>query len=201
MKKLFLLLALVLGVGFAVSPGSVADQKEDMEKMKADAMAKWQQYATPAEGHKPLEQMVGDWNYTLKYWSSPDAPPEESSGENEIEWILGKRFLEMEVEGTSMGQPFKGMGIIGYDNAKKEYVGMWVDSMGTGIMTSSGQYDTETNSFTEKGTFTDPLSGQQSFKGVTKIIDKDNFTYDMYIMAPGGEEVRVMEIKYTRDKS
>ncbi|NIR17279.1 MAG: DUF1579 domain-containing protein, partial [Desulfobacterales bacterium] len=51
------------------------------------------------------------------------------------------------------------------------------------------------------GTFTDPLSGQQSFKGVTKIIDKDNFTYDMYIMAPGGEEVRVMEIKYTRDKS
>ncbi len=199
MKRLLLLLAVILGLGLAATPSSMSDENADMEKMKAEAMAKWQQYATPAEGHKPLQQLVGEWAYTLKYWSSPDATPEESTGENEIDWILGKRFLEMDVDGTSMGQPFNGMGIIGYDNAKKQYVGMWVDTMGTGIMTSTGQYDAATNTFTEKGSFTDPLSGQQTFKGVTKIIDKDNFTYDMYILA-GGEEVRVMEIKYTREK-
>lgn len=200
MKNIFLFFALVLGLGLGISCSSFADQKEDMEKMKAEAMAKWQQYATPAEGHKPLEQMVGDWDYTLKYWSSPDAAPEESKGENEIEWILGKRFLEMDVEGTSMGQPFKGMGVIGYDNAKKAYVGVWLDTMGTGIMSSTGQYDVETNSFTETGTFTDPLSGKQSFKGVTKFIDKDNFTYEMFLTSQSGEEVRVMEIQYTRVK-
>ena len=200
MRITYLLFAFVLTIGLGLSGAAFADQKEDMEKMKAEAMAKWQQYATPAEGHKPLEQMVGDWDYTLKYWSSPDAPPEESKGENEIEWILGKRFLEMDVEGTSMGQPFKGMGVIGYDNAKKAYVGVWMDTMGTGIMSSTGQYDAESNTFTETGTFTDPLSGEQAFKGVTKFIDKDNFTYEMFLTSPSGEEVRVMEIKYIREK-
>ncbi|MEM7008973.1 MAG: DUF1579 domain-containing protein [Thermodesulfobacteriota bacterium] len=196
-KKLVLLFAFALCLGF--SGLTYADQAQDMEKMKAEAMAKWQEYATPSDGHKALEQLVGDWDYTLKYWSSPGEPPETSTGENEIEWILGKRYLEMEVEGTSMGQKFKGLGLIGYDNAKKQYNSVWIDTMGTGMMIGTGSYDAETNTFTETGTFTDPLSGQQSFKGVTKFIDKDTFTYDMFISAPSGEEVKVMEITYKRD--
>ena len=199
-KSLLLFIMLAVGLSFGISTSSMADKKEDMEKMKAQAMEKWQEYATPGEGHAVLGQLVGDWDYTLKYWSSPDAPPEESKGENEIEWILGKRFLEMDVDGTSMGQPFNGMGIIGYDNAKKEYTSVWMDTMGTGIMSATGTYDAETKTMTEEGTFTDPMSGEQTFKGVTQFIDKDNFTYNMFINSPSGEEVRVMEIIYTREK-
>ncbi len=190
----------IMGLSLGISTSSNADQKADMEKMKAEAMAKWQAYATPGEGHEVLAQLVGDWDYTLKYWSSAGAPPEESTGENEIEWILGKRFLEMDVEGTSMGQPFKGMGIIGYDNAKKQYISTWMDTMGTGMMSATGTYDASSKTMTETGTFNDPMSGEQTFKGVTHFVDKDNFTYNMYINSPSGEEVLVMEIKYSREK-
>ena len=195
-RVLFFILALSLCAGIS----SQADQKEDMEKMKAETMAKWQSYATPGEGHKVMEQLAGNWDYSLKYWTSPNTPPKESTGTNDVKWILGNRFLEMDVKGTSMGQPFEGMGIIGYDNAKKEYVNTWIDTMGTGMMNAVGSYDAETKTMTEKGTYTDPMSGQQTFKGVTKFLDADKFTYEMSISTPDGQEMRVMEINYTRKK-
>ncbi len=195
-RVLFFILALSLCAGIS----SQADQKEDMEKMKAETMAKWQSYATPGEGHKVMEQLAGNWDYSLKYWSSPNTPPKESTGTNHVKWILGNRFLEMDVKGTSMGQPFEGMGIIGYDNAKKEYVNTWIDNMGTGMMNAVGSYDAETKTMTEKGTYTDPMSGQQTFKGVTKFVDADNFSYEMSISTPDGQEMRVMKINYTRKK-
>ncbi|MEE8136808.1 MAG: DUF1579 domain-containing protein [Thermodesulfobacteriota bacterium] len=199
-KFLMLFFAFAIALSFGITNTLAADQNEDMDKMKAEAMAKWQEYATPSEGHKVMEQLVGNWDYSLKYWTSPHAPPEQSTGTNDIKWILGNRFLEMDVKGTSMGQPFQGMGIIGYDNAKKEYVNTWIDTMGTGMMNATGSYNAETKTMTEKGTFTDPMTGEQSFKGVTKFIDDNRFNYEMYISNPDGTEFRNMEINYTRKK-
>ncbi|GJM14881.1 MAG: hypothetical protein DHS20C13_02080 [Thermodesulfobacteriota bacterium] len=199
-KNILLLFAFALALTLGISVSSQADQKEDMEKMKAEYMAKWQEYATPAEGHKVLQQIVGNWVYSLKYWTAPNTPPETSTGTSDVKWILGDRFLEMDVKGTSMGQLFEGMGILGYDNAKKEYVNTWIDNMGTGMMNATGSYDAETKTMTEKGSYTDPMSGKQSFKGVTTFVDADNFSYEMYTYTPDGREFRNMEIIYTRKK-
>jgi len=201
MRKFWILFfAFAIALSFGITDTILADQKDGMDKMKAEAMAKWQEYATPGEGHKVMDQLVGNWDYSLKYWTSPDAPPEESTGTNDVKWILGNRFLEMKVKGTSMGQPFEGLGIIGYDNAKKEYVNTWIDTMGTGMMNATRTYDVETKTMTEKGTFTDPMQNEGSFRSVTKFIDNDNFTYEMYISSQGEKESRVMEINYTRKK-
>jgi hypothetical protein len=163
-------------------------------------MEKWKEFSTPNENHQVLGTLVGNWNYTIKWWMSPDAKPEESKGASEIEWIMGGRFIEHTVEGTSMGQPFEGMGIIGYDNEKKQYQSVWIDNMGTGIMTGSGNYDPDTKTLTDQGTFSCPAEGQKSYRGVTKIIDKDNFTYEWYMTGPDGKEFRAMEIVYARKK-
>lgn len=204
MKKIiFCTLILLITLGISLSShaeSSNTEQDGNMEQMRAKYMKKWQEYATPGEGHKVLEQLAGNWDYSLKYWSSSDAPPEESTGTNNVKWILGNRFLEMDVKGTSMGQPFEGMGILGYDNAKKEYVNTWIDNMGTGVMNATGTYDPETKTLTETGTYTDPMSGQQTFKGVTKFIDADNISYEMYISGSDQPERRVMIIHYTRMK-
>ncbi len=201
MKKfwmLFFTFAVALGLG--ITDSALADQADEMAKKKAEAMAKWQEYAMPGEGHKVMEQLVGHWDYSLQYWTSPNAPPEESTGTNDVKWIMGKRFLEMSVNGTSMGQPFEGMGIIGYDNVKRQYVNTWIDTMGTGIMNATGSYNAETKTMTEKGEFTDPVDGVLAYRGVTKFIDDTHFDYEMYISSPGGKEFRVMEINYTKSK-
>ena len=126
-RLLFFTLALALSLSLGVS--SEADQKEDMEKMKAEYMAKWKEYSTPGVGHKVMDHLVGNWDYSLRYWSAPNTPPEESTGTNAVKWILGGRFLEMDVTGTSMGQSFAGMVIMGYETAKKHYVNTLIDTM------------------------------------------------------------------------
>lgn len=206
---LFLVIFTIFGLVAIVATskaGEESKEKQGSVKQKAseqdhDAMMeKWKEFSTPNENHQVLGTLVGNWNYTIKWWMSPDAKPEESKGASEIEWIMGGRFIEHTVEGTSMGQPFEGMGIIGYDNEKKQYQSIWIDNMGTGIMTGSGNYDPNTKTLTDQGTFSCPAEGQKSYRGVTKIIDKDNFTYEWYMTGPDGKEFRAMEIVYTRKK-
>ena len=60
-KNILLFFAGALARTLGVSQSSQAEQKEDMEKMKAEYMAKWQEYATPSEGHTVLQQFVGNW--------------------------------------------------------------------------------------------------------------------------------------------
>ncbi len=206
---LFLVIFAVFGlISMAITGKAGEEAKEKSESVRQNAsvqdhdamMEKWKEYATPNENHKVLGTLVGDWNNTVKSWMSPDGKPEISKGTSEIDWIMGGRFIEQAVEGTFMGQPFEGMGIMGYDNEKKQYQSVWIDNMGTGIMTGSGNYDPKTKTLTDQGTFSCPAEGQKSYRGVTKIIDKDNFTYEMYMAGPDGKEFRAMEIVYTRKK-
>ena len=173
---------------------NATDQNQDSE------MEKWKEYAAPNENHKVLDAFAGNWDYTVKWWSSPNSEPEISKGTSEVKWIMGGRFLEQTAQGTSMGQPFEGMGITGYDNAKKEYVSMWIDNMGTGLMTSSGKYEPSTKTFEEKGTFTQPEMDETTFRGVTKIINDDKFVYEMYTKDKDWKEYKALEIIYTRKK-
>ena len=45
---------------------------------------------------------------------------------------MGGRYLHGMFKGTAMGQPFEGASVSGYDNTKKKYFNVWVDSMSTG---------------------------------------------------------------------
>ncbi|HEX3034130.1 MAG TPA: DUF1579 domain-containing protein [Thermodesulfobacteriota bacterium] len=211
LSKAFLFLVAFIVFGFIATvvtgkAGEGTKEKSDSVKQKAsehdyDTMTeKWKEFATPNENHKVLGTLVGNWDYTVKWWMSPDAKPEVSKGTSEIEWIMGGRYIEHTTEGTSMGQPFEGMGIIGYDNEKEQYQSIWVDNMGTGIMTGSGDYDPSTRTLTDRGTFSCPAEGQKSYRGVTKIINQDNFTYEWYMAGPDKKEFRAMEIVYTRKK-
>jgi len=172
-----------------------------IDKAQQEMMAKWQEFATPGEGHKALESLVGTWDYTVTWWETPESQPQKSTGTSEVKWIMEGRFLEQTAKGTAMGQEFQGMGLMGYDNMKKEYTGVWIDNMGTGIMTSAGTYDPETKSFTEKGSFSCPQEdGEKAFRGVTTIDGPDKYTYEMYASGKDGKEARMMEIVYTRKK-
>lgn len=174
----------------------------EMSQEEQEMMAKWQEYATPNENHKVLDTLVGSWDHTVKWWMSKDAEPEESQGTSETSWIMDGRFIQHEVEGESMGQPFAGLGITGYDNATKKYNSIWLDSMGTGIMKSTGTYDPQTKTITETGVFSCPLrEGETAFRSVIKIIDDDHYTYEMH--GPGHEgdvEFLNMKVEYTRRK-
>jgi len=174
----------------------------DTTQMKDDHMELMMKYGSPGENHKVLEPLIGKWDHTVRWWMSPEAPAQESQGRNENTWIMGGRFLQQTATGTAMDQPFEGMGLTGYDNVREEYISIWIDNMGTGMMSATGQYDPVSKTITEAGTLACPMTGEKnkSLRSEWKIIDQDNYTYLMYSNAPDGKEFKTMEVVYTRVK-
>ncbi len=184
----------------AADQAQPAAEKQISEKDQ-EMMAKWQEYATPGEAHKALEPLIGEWDYTVSWWMSPDAPAEKSTGTSEDKWIMGGRYLKQKATGTSMGQEFQGMGITGYDNSEKQYESVWIDNMGTGMMISTGSYDAAAKTLTQSGIYHCPMDEKdKSFRTVMTIADPDKHTFEMYGPDKEGNEYRMMEIVYTRKK-
>ena len=70
---------------------------------------------------------------------------------------------------------------------RKKYTSVWLDSMGTGIMKTEGQYDKENKTLTETGTVATPM-GPMQFKMVNQCQGDNQFTLTMYMVQPDGSE-------------
>jgi hypothetical protein len=173
------------------------------EKAMWDMMEK---LGTPGENHKLLENMVGDWTYTIKFTMSPGGEPKQATGTATTKSIMGGRYFVQEVKGTmpvpgpdgkEVNKPFEGISTTAYDNAKSKFVNSWIDNMSTGIMSSEGTYDAATKTFTYLGSM-ECMGMTSKTRTVIKIIDKDKHTLEMYESMNGQPETKGMEITYTR---
>src|SRR6476620_10491158 len=98
-----------------------------------------------------------------------------------------------------MGQPFSGIGYTGYDNVMKKYVGTWMDTASTGVMTSKGTLTG--NVMKSTATMSDPMTGKMSTMTMkTTVADNDHHTMEMWGAGPNGKNYKMMEITYTRKK-
>jgi hypothetical protein len=187
----------------AAQPATSGGQPNQQEMMK-----QMMEMSKLNENHKLLSGLDGNWNYTIKFWMNPDpnAKPEESKGTAVRKSIMDGRFSIMDVtgkmempgpDGKKNEMTFKGHGIEGYDNVKKKFVGSWIDNMGTGIMFSEGDYDPATKTFTYTSEFEAIPGMKQQIREVLKIVDNNHMTFEWYENR-GGNEVKTMEINYTR---
>src|SRR5205085_11916321 len=93
----------------------------------------------------------------------------------------------------------KGAGMDGDDHVKKTFGSSWGENMGTGIMVSEGDYDPATKTFTCTSEYEAVPGMKTKARQVIKIADKDHHTFEWY-EDRGGQEVKTMEINYTRKK-
>jgi hypothetical protein len=154
--------------------------------------------ALAGEG-QPSEKKAGPPAMTPEQQHQMEAPPDVSTGTTEGMMLMGGRYVHMIHHGTMMGQPFEGMMLLGYDNLRKKYTAVWVDSMSTQIGRYEGTYDAATKSITMTGEFLDPSTGKVSHtRGVTAFPDASTMTYDEYMQGPDGKEMHGLHIDYTR---
>lgn len=162
------------------------------------------------ENHKLLTDSVGNWSYTVKMWMNgdPNSKPDISKGTATRKAIMDGRFVVMDVtgkmdmpgpDGKPKSMTFKGHGLEGYDNVKKKFVGTWMDNMGTGIMMSQGDYDPATKTFTYNSEMERMPGMKTTVRETLKMTDKNHMTFEWYENR-GGQEVKTMEIDYTRNK-
>lgn len=202
-----------LGAALPILPGFAEDPKPNdataaPQMSDAEMMNKMMELSKLNENHKLLAQLEGTWSYTVKMWMAPDAPPMTSKGTAVRKPLMDGRYFLLNVTGE-MKMPgadgkmkdfeFKGMSIEGYDNVQKKFVGTWSDNMGTGIMMSTGTYDPGTKTFTYNSEMEIMPGMKMKVREVLKIVDADHHNFEWY-EDRGGQEVKTMEINYTRKK-
>ena len=182
---------LALAAVCASLSSSAQNSNDEMKAMMA--------YSTPGNIHQMLAKSAGDWTATVTMWMQPGAQPVSSSASCKSEMILGGRYLQSNNTGNFMGQPFEGIAITGYDNAKKMFVSSWIDNMGTGIMTMTGSWDDAGKSIKYSGTMVDPMSGKDiPVREVWRFVDDNTQIMEMYSLMGGDREFKNMEVKYVR---
>ncbi|MBI2870815.1 MAG: DUF1579 domain-containing protein [Candidatus Omnitrophica bacterium] len=190
---------LILGVGLA--QGEEVKTAQVPVPTMEEAMRVAMEKGSPGEAHKALEPLVGNWSYTATMWMAPEAEPKTMSGTAAHSLIFGGRFLKQETHGAMEGfPPFEGLGFTGYDNMRKEYQTVWIDSMNTALITATGQYDAAAKKLTQSGDFSCPVTGEthHKFRDTWTIVDENQATYESYSWTPDGKEYKGMEIQYTR---
>jgi Protein of unknown function (DUF1579) len=174
------------------------DEKEMMEMSKV------------GPNHKLLADLDGKWTYTVKFWMNgdPSSKPQESKGTATRESIMGGRYfiakassqMQMpDANGKMKNFEFNGMGTDAYDNATKQFVSTWIDNMGTGIMYLTGTYDESSKAFTYSGDYTPVPGTTLKIKTILKVPDNNHMNFEWYENR-GGQEMKTMEINYTRKK-
>jgi Protein of unknown function (DUF1579) len=194
----------------AASPAPTATEStaSTAQPNGAEMMKQMMELAKPGENQKLLADTAGTWSYTVKFWMDPNGKPQESKGTAVRKTIFDGRYVmgdytgQMEMpgaDGKMKQMHFHGHGIDGYDNAQKKFVSSWIDNMGTGIIETYGDYDPATKTITYTGE-EEMIPGMKTkVRQVVKITDKNHMSFEAY-EDRGGQEMKTVEINYTRKK-
>jgi hypothetical protein len=153
-----------------------------------------QEFPKPGPEHEKLMELVGDWDAVM------DMGGQKSKATTTYKSICGGMWLESNYQGDLGGAKFQGRGLDGYDQIKKKYVGLWVDSVSSAPLHVEGNHDPKTKLLTMTGESLGPDGKPQKFKNTTETKDKDHFTFRMYMVQPDGHEELQFTIEYTRRK-
>jgi len=212
MKHLSFIIALMLSLASCNQPTSptepaapaaeaepAAPSKETAPPDSATMMKAWMEYATPGDMHAMVAKFDGEWNADITMWQDPSAPPAKSTGTAINRMIMGGRYQESLHTGTFAGMPFEGRSLLAFDNEKKKFINTWIDNMGTGIMVMEGAWDDASRTINFSGSQVDPVSGENmDVRETFQIVDDNTQLMQMFMRSKGGEEVKMMEIKFTR---
>jgi hypothetical protein len=151
----------------------------------------------PGPEHKKLAAKAGTWDLVFEM-SGPDGAPMKSKGVATMKLALGGFWLVEDVDADMGGMKFSGHGLLGYDPAKKLYVGTWCDSMSPALSTMEGTYDKDGKVLTSTSMMSDHTGTLVKTRMVTTEKDANTMVFEMFQPGPDGKDAKVMTITYTR---
>jgi hypothetical protein len=159
-------------------------------------------HVEPQTEHKWLDQLVGEWTYESEAIMGPGQPPLKGAGSESVRSIGG---VWVQCEGDMVmpeGGPGTTIMTLGYDPARKRFVGTFIGSMMTFMWVYDGQLDAAGKALTldaEGPSFTD-LNKTAKYKDTIEILSPDHRTLSSQFQAEDGTWHRFMTAHYRRKK-
>lgn len=157
--------------------------------------------AAPTPEHQWLSQLVGEWKVTSTMEAGPDGEPMKAEG-NETVRAIGDLWVVAEGKATMMGTSFSSMMTVGYDPAKKEFVGTWVDSMQTHMWVYRGTLDEakKTLSLEADGPSFDDPTKTSRYRDAVTLESRDHKVLTSSVLGADGTWTTFMTADYRRVK-
>jgi hypothetical protein len=191
-------------VSMAVATQGVGDKQGKLcPQYDAEGMKRWISMTKPDFHHEKLGDFVGKWETETRMWmAGPDSEPSMTKGSAECAWLVEGKWLKIDSVGQMMGAPLIGHGLLGYDKYKSKYVGTWVDSLNTMLLTFEGNFDHTDKTLLLYGTMDEPASNEHDkpVKYIWRFVSKDKLVFEIHDLAIGEGNTRVIEITYLRKK-
>lgn len=188
--------AAACAVGLAIGLRAMA-QPEAPAADKQKILSMIDQMSKPAEEHKVLGGLAGEWVVDGKMMI-PGAPPLSMGGSIRNAWILGERFMQSEVNEGDGELKMAALSIFGFDTRTKKYTLYGIDTFGTYGIHASGVHDKAANTITFNGV--DEADAQKlNFQVVIKL-DGDSYSQDTALELEPGKWTPVATLKATRKK-
>ncbi len=158
--------------------------------------------AEPQKEHQWLQRFVGEWEFESEASMGPGQPPIKSKGTESVRslagvWVLGEGRGEM-----PGGEPMTTVITLGYDPARKRFVGTFLASCMTHLWLYDGgldaaakvlTLDTEGPSFTAEGKMA-------KFKDAFEVLSDDHRVLTASVLGDDGQWHQFMTAHYRRVK-
>jgi hypothetical protein len=161
--------------------------------------------AKPVKQHKWLQQLVGNWVYETEMSMKPGDPPKKFKGKESVSsmgglWVMAAGSGEMPGGGKATM-----LMTIGYDPAKKKFVGSWVGSMMHNMWVYEGvlkgkvlTLSTVGPSWTKDGKVQKGKTA--NYRDVITMVGKNKRLLSSFVQGAGGKWTPMMTAHYTRTK-
>jgi len=123
----------------------------------------------PAKEHEWLQSLAGQWESDIEVSTGPGQPLLKVKG-TETTRPIGKLWILSEGETKQAAMSFARALTLGYDTARKKYIGTWVDSNSTHIGRYEGEMDAAGKTLTLVGEIPHPYDNVRMVK-VREVIE------------------------------
>ncbi len=149
--------------------------------------------------HEMLAKLVGTWRSKTEVFIM-GRDPIENMGTAEVRTILDGKFIEIKSKGTLMGMQVRGKTTIGFDVYMNHYSASMLSSMSTGMQMSTGLASPDGAVLVLYGNQPDAARGltDRLVRTVIRMVDEDNWVWEVHDMYAGPGGAKVMETTYTR---
>lgn len=152
------------------------------------------------EEHKWLMRLLGSWKFESECNMGPAQPPVKTSATESVH-SLGDLWTVSEINGTMPdGTDVKSIMTLGYDPAKKRFVGSFVSSCMANIWVYDGELNAERTILTldaEGPDFVDPTKFAK-YQDIIELQDDNHRTLRSRFLTPDGQWNEFMQAHYTR---